>query len=122
MLQNLRHGDGGLLVTLVDRILTSLSGHCSQRVWRQSPVSRIRLARMPRSHELREVVANPPRLLRKLQRQRTRRHLWCHSHQNLQSENTENRMKAVVVLEPGKAVLADIPEPSNGSGETLLQV
>jgi threonine dehydrogenase-like Zn-dependent dehydrogenase len=31
-------------------------------------------------------------------------------------------MKAVVVQEPGKATLADIPEPSNGSGETLLQI
>jgi threonine dehydrogenase-like Zn-dependent dehydrogenase len=31
-------------------------------------------------------------------------------------------MKAVVVQEPGKAVLADIPEPSKGAGETLLQV
>src|SRR5271155_3732169 len=31
-------------------------------------------------------------------------------------------MKAVVVQEPGKAVLADIPEPSRGSDETLLQV
>jgi threonine dehydrogenase-like Zn-dependent dehydrogenase len=31
-------------------------------------------------------------------------------------------MKAVVVQEPGKAVLADIPEPSMGAGETLLQV
>jgi threonine dehydrogenase-like Zn-dependent dehydrogenase len=31
-------------------------------------------------------------------------------------------MKAVVVLEPGKATLSDIPEPSNGSGETLLQI
>jgi hypothetical protein len=30
-------------------------------------------------------------------------------------------MKAVVVHEPGKATLADIPEPSNISGETLLQ-
>jgi hypothetical protein len=26
-------------------------------------------------------------------------------------------MKAVVVQEPGKATLADIPEPSNNSGE-----
>jgi threonine dehydrogenase-like Zn-dependent dehydrogenase len=31
-------------------------------------------------------------------------------------------MKAVVVQEPGKATLADIPEPSNNSGETLLQI
>ena len=31
-------------------------------------------------------------------------------------------MKAVVVQEPGKAMLADIPEPSRGSDETLLQV
>jgi 2-desacetyl-2-hydroxyethyl bacteriochlorophyllide A dehydrogenase len=31
-------------------------------------------------------------------------------------------MKAVVVQEPGKAVLADIPEPPKGAGETLLQV
>ena len=31
-------------------------------------------------------------------------------------------MKAVVVQEPGKATLADIPEPSNSSGETLLQI
>jgi len=31
-------------------------------------------------------------------------------------------MKAVVVHEPGKATLADIPEPSNNSGETLLQI
>jgi threonine dehydrogenase-like Zn-dependent dehydrogenase len=31
-------------------------------------------------------------------------------------------MKAVVVHEPGKATLADIPEPSNTSGETLLQI
>jgi threonine dehydrogenase-like Zn-dependent dehydrogenase len=31
-------------------------------------------------------------------------------------------MKAVVVQEPGRATLADIPEPSNGSGEALLQV
>jgi threonine dehydrogenase-like Zn-dependent dehydrogenase len=31
-------------------------------------------------------------------------------------------MKAVVVQEPGKATLAEIPEPSNGSGEALLQV
>jgi threonine dehydrogenase-like Zn-dependent dehydrogenase len=31
-------------------------------------------------------------------------------------------MKAVVVHEPGRATLADIPEPSNGSGEALLQV
>jgi threonine dehydrogenase-like Zn-dependent dehydrogenase len=31
-------------------------------------------------------------------------------------------MKAVVVREPGKATLADIPEPSNNSGETLLQI
>lgn len=31
-------------------------------------------------------------------------------------------MKAVVVLEPGKAALAEIPEPSNSSGETLLQI
>lgn len=31
-------------------------------------------------------------------------------------------MKAVVVLEPGKAALADIPEPSNSSGEALLQI
>src|SRR5882724_10099236 len=31
-------------------------------------------------------------------------------------------MKAVVVHGPGKATLADIPEPSNGSGETLLQI
>jgi threonine dehydrogenase-like Zn-dependent dehydrogenase len=31
-------------------------------------------------------------------------------------------MKAVVVQEPGNAVLADIPEPSKSSGETLLQV
>lgn len=31
-------------------------------------------------------------------------------------------MKAVVVQEPGKVTLADIPEPSNGLGETLLQV
>lgn len=31
-------------------------------------------------------------------------------------------MKAVVVQEPGKAVLADIPEPYQGTGETLLQV
>jgi threonine dehydrogenase-like Zn-dependent dehydrogenase len=30
-------------------------------------------------------------------------------------------MKAVVVQEPGKATLADIPEPSN-SGEILLQI
>jgi threonine dehydrogenase-like Zn-dependent dehydrogenase len=31
-------------------------------------------------------------------------------------------MKAVVVHEPGKATLAEIPEPSNGLGEALLQV
>ena len=31
-------------------------------------------------------------------------------------------MKAVVVQEPGKATLADIPEPSNNSGEALLQI
>jgi len=31
-------------------------------------------------------------------------------------------MKAIVVHEPGKATLADIPEPSNSSGETLLQI
>src|SRR5580704_12492226 len=31
-------------------------------------------------------------------------------------------MKAVIVQEPGKATLADIPEPSNRSGETLLQI
>jgi threonine dehydrogenase-like Zn-dependent dehydrogenase len=31
-------------------------------------------------------------------------------------------MKAVVVQEPGKAILADIPEPSADSGEALLQV
>jgi threonine dehydrogenase-like Zn-dependent dehydrogenase len=31
-------------------------------------------------------------------------------------------MKAVVVHEPGKATLADIPEPSDTSGETLLQI
>jgi 2-desacetyl-2-hydroxyethyl bacteriochlorophyllide A dehydrogenase len=31
-------------------------------------------------------------------------------------------MKAVVVQEPGKASLTDIPEPSSGSGEALLQV
>jgi threonine dehydrogenase-like Zn-dependent dehydrogenase len=31
-------------------------------------------------------------------------------------------MKAVVVHEPGKATLTDIPEPSNSSGETLLQI
>ncbi len=31
-------------------------------------------------------------------------------------------MKAVVVQEPGKAALTDIPEPSNDSGKTLLQV
>jgi hypothetical protein len=28
-------------------------------------------------------------------------------------------MKAVVVHEPGKATLTDIPEPSNASGETF---
>src|SRR5713226_6186647 len=31
-------------------------------------------------------------------------------------------MKAVVVQEPGKATLTDIPEPSNSAGETLLQI
>ena len=31
-------------------------------------------------------------------------------------------MKAVVVNEPGNATLAEIPEPTNGSGETLLQI
>src|SRR5260370_4920857 len=31
-------------------------------------------------------------------------------------------MKAVVVHDPGKSTLADIPEPSNSSGETLLQI
>jgi D-arabinose 1-dehydrogenase-like Zn-dependent alcohol dehydrogenase len=31
-------------------------------------------------------------------------------------------MKAVVVHEPGKVTLADIPEPSSSSGETLLQI
>jgi threonine dehydrogenase-like Zn-dependent dehydrogenase len=31
-------------------------------------------------------------------------------------------MKAVVVQEPGKATLTDIPEPSNASGDPLLQV
>jgi threonine dehydrogenase-like Zn-dependent dehydrogenase len=31
-------------------------------------------------------------------------------------------MKAVVVHEPGNATLAEIPEPTNGSGETLLQI
>ncbi len=31
-------------------------------------------------------------------------------------------MKAVVVHEPGKATLADIPEPSHSSGETVLQI
>ncbi len=31
-------------------------------------------------------------------------------------------MKAVVVEEPGRATLTDIPEPSNSSGETLLQI
>jgi threonine dehydrogenase-like Zn-dependent dehydrogenase len=31
-------------------------------------------------------------------------------------------MKAVVVQEPGKATLTDIPEPSNRSGETVLQI
>ena len=31
-------------------------------------------------------------------------------------------MKAVVVKEPGKATLTDIPEPSNNLGETLLQI
>jgi threonine dehydrogenase-like Zn-dependent dehydrogenase len=31
-------------------------------------------------------------------------------------------MKAVVVHEPGKVTLAEIPEPSNGLGEALLQV
>jgi threonine dehydrogenase-like Zn-dependent dehydrogenase len=31
-------------------------------------------------------------------------------------------MKAVVVQKPGKATLTDIPEPSNSSGETLLQI
>jgi threonine dehydrogenase-like Zn-dependent dehydrogenase len=31
-------------------------------------------------------------------------------------------MKAVVVHEPGKATLADIPEPSNDAQETLLQI
>jgi threonine dehydrogenase-like Zn-dependent dehydrogenase len=31
-------------------------------------------------------------------------------------------MKAVVVQEPGKVTLADIPEPSNNAGEALLQI
>jgi len=31
-------------------------------------------------------------------------------------------MKAIAVQEPGKATLTDIPEPSPGSGETLLQI
>ena len=31
-------------------------------------------------------------------------------------------MKAVVVQEPGKATLTDIPEPSISAGETLLQI
>jgi threonine dehydrogenase-like Zn-dependent dehydrogenase len=31
-------------------------------------------------------------------------------------------MKAVVVQQPGKAVLTDIPEPCNSSGETVLQI
>jgi threonine dehydrogenase-like Zn-dependent dehydrogenase len=31
-------------------------------------------------------------------------------------------MKAVVVQEPGKATLTDIPEPCNSSGETVLQI
>jgi threonine dehydrogenase-like Zn-dependent dehydrogenase len=31
-------------------------------------------------------------------------------------------MKAVAVYEPGKAGLVDIPEPSNGQGQTLLQI
>ena len=42
--------------------------------------------------------------------------------QNLQSEVKRTRMKAVVVQEPGKATLIEIPEPSQGQSDALLQV